>query len=693
MMAFISLLLLLLSSYLFTQLLHPKSRVEILITLFCLVTAQIIMSANILSYFHRLDKIGAWVLIGILFLILSTLLVYFQGIKVKSTFSLDFSSRFPFTRKWLANLTLLEKSIFIPLIGFVIIIGIMNLYLVFNLAPGNHDSMTSHLARVAYYLQQGSYEFYQANFWGQVVHPRNSTSLFLYSYVVTGSENLTQLVQYISYWITLLSIYGISTKAGMSRNQSLFSALVGGLLISVLMQSTTTQNDLLLTAYIGSIVYYFFTFLKSGNKQHLALATLAISISLGIKASILLAMVPVSIIAVWIFNKSGNNFKTKVRYYLFTAVAFLISFILFTLPSGYLFNIQKFGHPLGPELVRVSHTFESESPGYIIENGIRNTARYAVEFLSLDGLPTVTPVRKAQKRIRGYSQEHYDKYVQLPEYENYDPDLTDKRPSIEYTGNRSWIHYLMESQGSRAQFNYFKMPATNEDFSYWGIFGFALVWPLLFYSLFSKKSSEALKILALSTIIFFLLQAFAGPYDPWRGRYFNIAVIFALPSTGLILTTNYDVIKAYLLAIIFGGLISALSGTILKSGYISEKETYDNSINNEYTFEFLFTKNRIAQLTRLGPYYEPLLEFNAQVPSDASVAVYLPGDSFEYPLFGKNYTRTLYPINSFINGVQPIPEDAEYLLYSENYPSEKLENDILLGKVLNSGWYLRTLEK
>ena len=653
------------------------------------------MSANILSYFQRLDKIEGWVLMGVLFLTVSIVLAFFQGKSIKTLFSLDFSNSFPFTKRWLENLTLLEKFIFIPLIGSVIIIGLMNLYLVFNLAPGNHDSMTSHLARVAYYLQHGSYDFYQANFWGQVVHPRNSTSLFLYSYMVTGSENLTQLVQYISYWVTLLSVYGISSKAGMSRKQSLFSALIGGLLISVLMQATTTQNDLLLTAFIGSIVYYFFTFTKSKKRQHLILATLMICISLGVKASILLAMVPVSLIALWSINNSGKLYKVKGKFFLITVVSFLVSLLLFTLTSGYLFNIQKFGHPLGPELVRVSHTFESESPVYIIEHGMRNTARYAVEFLSLDGLPTITPVRKIQKRLRGYSQDHFDTYVQLPDYENYNPELDDKRPSIEYDGNRPWIHYLMNSEASRAQFNYFKMPATNDDFSYWGLFGFALVWPLLFFSLFSNKSPKGVKLLAVSALIFFLLQAFSGPYDPWRGRYFNIAVIFALPSTGLILKYHYTIIKVFVLAVIFGGCLSAFSGTILKSVTISPVHVEDGNLSatNRYKFEFLFTKNRIAQLTRLGPSYEPVLEFERRVPTDASVAVYLPGDSYEYPLFGKHFTRTLYPINSFLKGIQPIPEDAEYLLYSENYPFKNIENDILLGRVFDSGWYLRTLEK
>ncbi len=690
MTGYLSLFLFLLSTVLFALYCRPQNRVEFLINSFCLMAAQIVVSANILSFFEQLNSIGAWLLAAVLFLSISVVL-YLSHIK-KTGYLNDFSvftRKFSFNLKWFKKLSPFEKFVFVPLIGSVIVLGLMNLFLVFNLAPGNHDSMTSHLARIAYYLQQGSYEFYEANFWGQVVHPRNSTSLFLYSYLITGNENLTQIVQYFSYWITIISIYGISGRAGMSSNQSLFSALISGLLISVLMQATTTQNDLLLTALIGSIVYYFFGFKNDGKKQHLILACIAISISLGVKASIVLAMVPVAFIAIWCFNRNGDTLKTQINHYLLTGIAFLVSVILFTLPSGYFFNIQKFGHPLGPEMIRVSHTFESKSAEYIVKNGIRNSARYAVEFVSLDGLPTITPIRNAQKRIRGYSQNYYQEHVHLTD-SNTNIDETEIQSTIEYTGNRFWINYLMDSQAARAQFNYFKMPVSNEDFSYWGIFGFTLIWPLLFYSLFSKKPPSGLKILAIAAIIFFLLQAFSGPYDPWRGRYFNIAVIFALPSLGLILYTKYRFIRLYLLLVIFIGCISAFSGNILKSGQISAVE----SSENRYTFDFLFTKDRIAQLTRLGQYYEPVKAYEDIVPEYASVAVYLPGDSYEYPLFGKNFTRKLYPVNSFINGVQPIPEGVEYLLYSNGYPFADIENDIYLGQLnySSTNWYLRMLK-
>jgi hypothetical protein len=80
------------------------------------------------------------------------------------------------------------------------------------------------------------------------------------------------------------------------------------------------------------------------------------------------------------------------------------------------------------------------------------------------------------------------------------------------------------------------------------------------------------------------------------------------------------------------------------------------------------------------------------VPIDAKVAVYLKSDTtyspFEYPLFGEKLTRTIIPINSFVNGLIPIPENADYLLYDLGYPCANVSDDEYLGY----DWYLRKLD-
>ncbi len=97
--------------------------------------------------------------------------------------------------------------------------------------------------------------------------------------------------------------------------------------------------------------------------------------------------------------------------------------------------------------------------------------------------------------------------------------------------------------------------------------------------------------------------------------------------------------------------------------------------------------NRMEQLTReADENYEPLSKFDQLVPKNSTVAVFLLGARYEYPLFGEYLTRTIIPINTFNKGVLPIPVDADYLLYEEGLHPAELD-DLHLGTTL----YLRKL--
>lgn len=60
-----------------------------------------------------------------------------------------------------------------------------------------------------------------------------------------------------------------------------------------------------------------------------------------------------------------------------------------------------------------------------------------------------------------------------------------------------------------------------------------------------------------------------------------------------------------------------------------------------------------------------ILLFGFFVPADAIVALgtQQEHEDFEYPLWGRGFTRKLIPIHPFRKPVKPIPEEAQYLFY------------------------------
>ena len=391
--------------------------VDFYIFLFVIFTSLVLVAGYTLSAFNYLGSIHAWAAASLSLGILVGVIGQRADKASLLTFQIRNFNVKGIVENWVDELRQLGKlqqlTIGIPL-ATILFLGFINLYLVVKTAPHTWDSMTYHLARMAYYIQQGNLNVFDANYWAQVVHPKNSTILFIFAFLGSGrNENLTQLVQYVSYWTAILTIYGISRVIGSSRCGSLFAGIVFGLLTESLMQAITTQNDLLIAALYGCATYGIFSWGSIGASRYLVLSSIAIAIATGVKASSLLAIPCLMVIAVAIFyrrhrliglqlkqvtiedqkkvtgNNIGINFpriKGLPREFYVVIAATLFGSLLFILPAGYLENWQLFSHPIGPSSVRAGHSFEGQNLNYVLENGAKNTMRYAVEFVSLDGL-------------------------------------------------------------------------------------------------------------------------------------------------------------------------------------------------------------------------------------------------------------------------------------------------------------------
>jgi hypothetical protein len=94
------------------------------------------------------------------------------------------------------------------------------------------------------------------------------------------------------------------------------------------------------------------------------------------------------------------------------------------------------------------------------------------------------------------------------------------------------------------------------------------------------------------------------------------------------------------------------------------------------------------------------LKFDSIVPLNAVVALATINDDYEYPLWGNHFTRKLIPINPFEQGLQKIPEEANYLFFAEKV-IKPIKEDIRLGTNLSlkegvivpgEDYYLRKLK-
>ena len=508
------------------------------------------------------------------------------------------------------GLSLSEKRLLVPLVFTVAVLALVNFDLARNVAPLNWDSMTYHLARMAYYLQHGNLSYYDANYWAQVMHPENSTILTLFTYLATGrNENLTQLVQFIAYAVAAVAVYGMCRRLGRGRYGSLFAALVFALLVECLMESITTQNDMLLTGLFAITTYCLLSFRLRQERRYLWLTALCTGLALGMKSSALLVGPSLAVMALYTLippcsltsiralpaalhaSWRDGSLRCVLVHAGMLVAALLVAVVCFALPAGYVENELLYGSPIGTQYVRKLHSFEGQPLSYVLSNGTLNLLRFGMEFLSFDGLPPGGIFTDAQSWIRQWPRNLFEA-LRL--------DL--QGPSTEAT---------------RAPFSYDKVPSSHEDVSYWGVLGFALVLPLVGLSLFGLIRAPGNWPLAAASVLFLLAQSYSGPYDPWRGRYFIIMAVWAVPAVACCARGGPWPWRVYLAAIVLLGCLSAFTGVLGRW--------------NDMPEEVYCTMDRVQQLTRnRRDVTDPIRRFESIVPPDATVAVAFGEDTFEF---------------------------------------------------------------
>jgi hypothetical protein len=292
----------------------------------------------------------------------------------------------------------------------------------------------------------------------------------------------------------------------------------------------------------------------------------------------------------------------------------------------------------------------------LVEIGGLNLVRMGFDFYSLDGVPKTEPFLAVQRWMRAGPTALADGLIgaQL------------KRPEIPDV----------------PAFRLERLPTANENLSYWGPLGFLFIWPSVLLVVCRCIGTRIEAVMAGAAITFTCALAFIHPYDPWMGRFLLSAAPLACAATGSTISASFrSRYWRYWIALVVAiGSFAAVSAVLFCSGrpVFPTKERAS-----------IFTLDRLSQMTiRHKGYREAIQAFDALTPRDATIAVLLPGDSYEFPLFGKGLTRRLLPAVTEWSQRRRFPEAAQYALFStEILPPE--QTDIPLG----CDWYLRWIDK
>ena len=628
MLLVVSILIYLLSVIPLIALFRIKQIPRYICVFFIILIAEIILTGNILGLLEQLNNRGMWLFVQGIILCLGWF-VWFFG-KRPSLFS------FQINKLYWRELHKFQKFILITL-GTVLFAGYCILiYLILVVPPNNNDSMLVHLVRVGYWLQHGSFKPWDSFIQRQVIYPFNAQIVLLWSILFHLTDQFAAFLQFFSVLFTSLGIYCIAREIGGNRFQSALSGLFYLSFPQVILQATTTQDDLVITCFLILGTYFFLRWYGQSykDKNDLLLASISLMISIGIKPTAFYFFIGfVIFILILICFK-----KMKFKQFLQLGIGCFAAFFLLSSHS-YINNLVYYHNPLGPP-----DFVQSESgvfTGNIVKKAFINSGRFLYQFISLDGLPT----------------------PMVQNIQNAKIDLAYKLPSLINTS----MDFVKDTQ---KPFQLSTAPGINEDLSWFGPVSFLLLLPALIIGIIKLIKKKDLKILFLMLVPILMLIGIGvlrPGWDPYQGRYFNPGIALLMPLVIFIINPKIGQ-HIYILFIALLAIVITLSSVFLNESkpLITQMTIYKNFTStscdeslvkkvNCYISskvprllldrEDILSLDNIQRMTYSSPgQYEILNQVEKEIPDNSRIGLVLQNGDWEYPFFGRHFEYQLVPI-------------------------------------------------
>ena len=595
-----ALALVLACSLLITAVLRPPTRPAALLSVYLLSYTNIVLVGEVSNSFFQLNS--AWVWLG-LHLVLAfvawitwwiyrrpSLLAPWQGADGRIIPGGLRTSFKTYPELWVLGL------------GIVLVFA-FNLVLIWIVPPNNNDSLATHMSRVGYWLQRGSFFPWSTQRVWQVTYPVNMQLQMFWTVLFLRTDRIVEIVQWVGALAALVGVFGLARLMGAARPQALFAALIWATFPEIILEATTTQNDLVAGTLFAATLYLLFLGIRRRDSRVLVLSGLALSLGLGTKQTLFFLLPGLALIGLLVWFYGGRPaFRSLATW----AVGVVAAFVLF---SAYMFvvNLVNFGHLMGPETAIDAQT-GGQTPQSLKENLVFNSFRLAYQAIDPSGLPD--PLTGYAFKFKGLVVGKILNAVHFPV----------EAPIAVATGH---------------VFNLRERYVMQEDAAWYGpLFAF-LVIPAMFYQFIQGiKKKDALRAgLLIFAVTFLLLDAAFRPgWDPFQGRYFIPVVTVGAAAMAFIFRPG----KAWAVfrwAVVVVALVIAVETFLLNSG---------KPLSGEYA---IWYTGRLEQETMQSFYMRaPVRMVEASVPADATLGLLTYGNFLEYPFFREDFSRRLVQI-------------------------------------------------
>ena len=632
-MIFLAAFLILFSSLLLVSLL-PLKRIPaqfLAIYLFCFANIAFVLNiANLLGVMNQ-----SWIVLGFHFAILCILLVLWWKNNQPNILE-PFQSLFSLLKSHKEERVTLANA-FILILAFVTgLVFLFNAFLIIYVPPNNVDSLSTHMSRIGFWLQRGSFFPWSTPRIWQITYPVNAQLQMFWSVLFTRSDRLVGFVQWAAALASSLAVIGIARLNKANHFQAIFSGLIFLSLPAIVLQSTTTQNDLVICALFILSIYFFFLGMEENGLTPFVLSGIALGLGVGTKQTIFFLLPVFALVAImaWLVIP-----QTQIKKFFVWGCTSLLTFALIG-SQIFISNQINFGHPFGSKAA-VEQSTEMLRSESVLETSLINGSRLLYQLADLSGIPDP---------LWGYGIKA-KAAIMKPVFSALNIDVESTKsafPGHVFTLRR---RYLLQ-----------------EDEAWYGPLGFIILVPwLLIEFIRGIKRKDLYRISAFLFFLSFLIfDIFFRPgWDPYQGRYFMPVIALSAP-----LAANW-INHAKKSSSIVGWLASAVAvSTLISCVFLNPAKPLEGHRS-------IWRLDRSGMLTLQNYYFiDTLRMVDQKVPLDATMGIASQKDYYpDYVFFGPKFTRTIipvYPPDKISDSEWIKNEQIKYMLVnlSDTYPPE-----------------------
>jgi len=599
MVLFIATAIVITTSLLITAILRIRNFIGNLLSLYLLSLSNITLTAITAGLINQLNNPFAFLFLHLVFFFLAYLawkragkpplfLPDQQRIKTLLARGRRFAKKYPGVSLFLFFVVLS--------LSFAFLIALIVL-------PNSHDSMTTHMSRIGYWLQNGNFFSFPTHNARQVYYPLNPALQVLWTIVLTGSDRFANLVQWVAVIAAMLSIIGISRLLNLSKVHALVNALLFASFPVVIMQSSTTQTDLVVAAFISCGIFFLISGIKRNRRSSIILSSLSFSLAIGAKQTTFLVLPGVLVLWVLLLFKHPRRNLSFLK-------SWMVSFFIFLLLFGsttYLINFFYFSNPFGPPGTIQANMLDLRGSEILVMVKT-NALRHLYTFIDPIGLPS--PFREYVVKLKAYLFQPFFDLIGI---------------NLEGKSFAALQH----------PFSYLKVPNTTEDEAWFGLLGFCLLSTGMIINLvkgIKNRDPLRLGLLWIAFLYFLCILLFRPGWDPYQGRYFLTIAAIITPLIYFPISKSFMSTLAQI-AIILIAIFFSFSTHLLNGGKpIIGQET-------------IWKMDRIDKITVQNRSLREVLRWvYIKIPPNTTLGLCIDSGLWDYPLFEDGFTRTVIPI-------------------------------------------------